>query len=142
MQDAHPFIESRLAHLDEFRRRTLEPGGRHPAVVVPYGREALPVAGIAPQRPVVDHFDDREPVLAQSAFAPEIFTTLAHFTISSRRNLSNCSIDMPMVVVPCLPQLSFTSAELRSLFTSVLSFSSTGRGVFAGAIRPSQMPDS
>src|SRR5687767_3291827 len=142
VQDAHALIESRLAHLDEFRRRALEPGGRHPAVVVPHRTEALPIAGVAPQRPVVDDFDDRVPVLAQSAFAPEIFTTLAHLTISSRRNLSNCSIDMPMVVVPCLPQLSFTSAELRSLFTSALSFSSTGRGVFAGAIRPSQMPDS
>src|SRR5258708_21148642 len=35
--------------------------------------------------------------------------------------------------------VSFTSAEFRILLTSTFSLSRTGRGVFAGAIRPSQM---
>src|SRR5512134_36423 len=142
VQDAHAFLEPRLAHLDELARRALEPGGGHPAVVVPDGGEAVPVAGVAPQRPVVDHLDDRELVFFNDTATTEIYTIFAHFTISSRRNLSNCSIDMPMVVVPCLAMVCLTSAESRSLFTSAFSFSSTGRGVFAGAIRPSQRPDS
>src|SRR5512134_1006619 len=142
VQDAHAFLEPRLAHLDELARRALEPGGGHPAVVVPDGGEAVPVAGVAPQRPVVDHLDDRELVRRQSAFAPDNFTTLAHFTISARRNLSNSSIDMPIGNTPCLAHAAFTSAELMILFASALSFSRTGRGVPAGAINPSQMPDS
>src|SRR5438034_11654248 len=32
----------------------------------------------------------------QSTLAPESFTTFAHLTMSSRRNLSNCSIAMPI----------------------------------------------
>jgi len=56
---------------------------RYPAVVVPDGAEALPVTGVAPQRPVVHHFDDVELILRhQSTLAPESFTTFAHLTMS------------------------------------------------------------
>src|SRR3954465_12985253 len=149
VKDADALLEAGLAHLDELGRRALEPGGRHPAIVMPHRAKALPVACVAPQRPVMNDFDNCEFVFQgtlsvknQSAFAPETLTTLAHFTISSRRNLSNWSIDMPMATVPCLSQVSLVSGELITLFTSALSFSSTGRGVLAGAISPSQMPAS
>src|SRR2546422_6368346 len=58
VQDAEVALEAGLAHFDELRRGSLPPGGAHPAVVVPDGAKALPVAGVAPQHPVVHHFDD------------------------------------------------------------------------------------
>ena len=54
-----PALEALAADLDERLGRALEPGRGHPAVVVPDGREALPVAGVAPQRPVLDDGPDR-----------------------------------------------------------------------------------
>ena len=63
MQDRHTRIEPLLADLDERQRRALEPGGGHPAIVVPDRLETFPVAGVPPQRPVVDGFDDGEPIL-------------------------------------------------------------------------------
>src|SRR4029077_20571074 len=88
VQDAHALVEAGLAHLDELGRRPLEPGRGHPAVVVPDAAEALPVAGVAPERPVLHQLGDFV-LVAQSTLAPEILTTFAHLTISSRRNLSN-----------------------------------------------------
>src|SRR5688572_18542547 len=139
MQDAHAFVEARLAHLDEFRRRTLEPGRRHPAVVVPDGAKALPVAGIAPQRPVLHDLDDGGFLIHQSTFIPVSLTSFDHFCTSSRRNFANSSTGMPIGTAPCLLQFSLTSGALITLMTSALSLSSTGRGVPAGAISPSQM---
>ena len=59
VQDARPALEALPADLDERLGRALEPGGGHPPVVVPDGPEALPVAGVAPQRPVLDDGPDR-----------------------------------------------------------------------------------
>src|SRR2546422_7549681 len=140
VQDAEVALEAGLAHFDELRRGSLPPGGAHPAVVVPDGAKALPVAGVAPQHPVVHHFDDVELILRhQSTLAPESFTTFAHLTMSSRRNLSNCSTLMLMGTAPCLDQASFTSGAFTTLLISTFNFSRIGRGVPAGAIRPSQM---
>src|SRR5439155_12625011 len=75
----------------------------------------------------------------QSTLAPESFTTFAHLTMSSRRNRSNCSTLMLMGTAPCLDQASFTSGAFTILLTSRFILSRIGRGVPAGAIRPSQM---
>src|SRR4029077_5943653 len=57
VQDADALVEARLADFDELLRRPLEPGGGHPAVFVPDAAKALPVARVAPQRPVVHRLD-------------------------------------------------------------------------------------
>jgi hypothetical protein len=62
VQDARPALEALPAHADELGGRPLEPRGHHPAVVMPDRREALPVAGVAPDRPVLDELADREAV--------------------------------------------------------------------------------
>ena len=54
---------SRLTSM-KARRRTLEPGRRHPAVFMPDGRKAVPVAGIAPEHPVLDDLADGALVVA------------------------------------------------------------------------------
>ena len=65
VKNADAALEPGAADLDELLRGTLKPRRRHPAIVVPDGREALPVSGIAPQRPVLDHFSNRELVSSQ-----------------------------------------------------------------------------
>ena len=84
-------------------------------------REALPVAGVAPQRPVLHDLDDRGFVVHQSTFIPVSLTSFDHFCTSSRRNLPNSSIAMPIGTAPCLPQFSFTSGALMILTISAFS---------------------
>jgi hypothetical protein len=62
VQKDDPFLEALPAHRDECLGRALEPGRGHPAVLVPDGPKALPVAGIAPECPVLNRLADREPV--------------------------------------------------------------------------------
>src|SRR5688572_33269885 len=62
MDDADAAFEAGFARLLKFLRRALEPGGGHPGIVVPDRGEALPVAGVAPEHPVIDDLDDREAV--------------------------------------------------------------------------------
>src|SRR5947199_405890 len=83
--------------------------------------------------------DDCKSETHQSTLAPESFTTFAHLTMSSRRNLSNCSSAMPIGTAPCFAQACFTSGALTTLFISTFNFSRIGRGVAAGAMSPSQM---
>ena len=52
---------SRLTRMNSVGR-ALEPGGHHLAVVVPDRAEALPVAGVAPDDPVLDQLANRLPV--------------------------------------------------------------------------------
>ena len=59
---------SRLTRMKS-ARRALEPGRHHEAVVVPDGGEALPVAGVAPQRPVLDQLADQLAVVAHTTVA-------------------------------------------------------------------------
>src|SRR5688572_7924348 len=138
VQDAHALVEAGLADLDELGGRALEPGRGHPAVVVPHRAEALPVAGIAPERPVLHRFDNFK-LVVQSTFIPVSFTSFAHFWMSARRNLSKSSTDIPIGAAPCFAHASFTSGELTILLTSLLKRSSTGRGVPVGAMRPSHI---
>src|SRR5207237_6698817 len=56
VDDAGAFIEAVGADLDEFIGGALEPCGVHPALGMPDRFEALPIAGIAPQDPVIQSF--------------------------------------------------------------------------------------
>src|SRR5690606_40217041 len=51
VNDADAALEALAAGLDELAGGPLKPGRRHPAVVVPDGREALPVTAVAPDDP-------------------------------------------------------------------------------------------
>ena len=57
-----PLRPAFLRDADELVGRPLEPGRHHHAVVVPDGAKALPVAGVAPHRPVLDQLADRDPI--------------------------------------------------------------------------------
>src|SRR5205823_12332597 len=62
MQNADAAVPAFTTDLYEACCRALEPGRHHPAIVVPYGAKALPIAGVAPQRPVLDDLADGEPI--------------------------------------------------------------------------------
>src|SRR5665213_1346880 len=62
MQDPRAALEPFAAGADELVRGSLEPRRHHPAVVVPDGAEPLPIAGVAPDRPVLDQLADRLPL--------------------------------------------------------------------------------
>jgi len=62
VQDAHAAREALAAHADELARGALEPRRHHAAVVVPHAGEALPVACVAPDDPVLDELADRDAV--------------------------------------------------------------------------------
>src|SRR6478752_2312721 len=59
MQDADTLGPGLLADFDELVAGALRPGRHHAAVRMPDGAEALPVAGIAPDRPVLQQFTDQ-----------------------------------------------------------------------------------
>jgi hypothetical protein len=63
VQDPDAALEALPADADELGRRPLEPGRHHAAVLVPDGAEALPVAGVAPDGPVLDQLADALPVV-------------------------------------------------------------------------------
>jgi lysophospholipase L1-like esterase len=60
MQNADPLGPAFPARANEIRRRTLKPGRHHDAVIVPDRGESIPIARIAPQRPVFDQFANRQ----------------------------------------------------------------------------------
>ena len=60
MQDVAALIEKLAAGFNEILRRPLKPGGGHPAVLVPDGGKAFPVARIAVQHPIFHHLADGE----------------------------------------------------------------------------------
>jgi hypothetical protein len=62
MQDAHALVVALLADPDEVVGRALEPGRHHAPVVMPDGAEFLPLARVAPHRPVLDQLADGETV--------------------------------------------------------------------------------
>jgi hypothetical protein len=61
-RNAHALGEPLLADPHEIPRRPLKPGGGHPAFLVPDGGKTLPIAGIAPHRPVLDEVADGEAI--------------------------------------------------------------------------------
>jgi hypothetical protein len=62
VNDADAAFETGSARFLKLGRWPLKPRRRHPGAVVPDGREALPVARVAPEHPVVDDLDDREAI--------------------------------------------------------------------------------
>src|SRR6266481_1546223 len=71
--------------------------------------------------------------------SPNFLTTSAHFTISPRRYLSNSSGVIDIGTTPCSVQSFMISGRLTAAFTAAFNLSTTGFGVPAGAINPSQM---
>ena len=65
MEDPDASLESLAADADELVGRPLEPRRHHPAVVVPDRAKPLPVAGVAPDRPVRDQLANRLRVSAR-----------------------------------------------------------------------------
>ena len=53
-------VEAFLADANEFVRRSLKPGGHHVAVVMPHAAEPFPIAGVAPEHPVVHDGSNRQ----------------------------------------------------------------------------------
>ena len=82
-----PLFEALAADADEFVGGALDPGRHHHPVVVPDGAEALPVAGVAPDRPVLDQLADQQPVLKLSVHSRPLFdgffVEIGHFVPSS-----------------------------------------------------------
>ena len=68
VEDPHPALEALPADADELVRGALEPGRHHAAVVVPDRPEAVPVAGVAPDDPVLDELR----IACLSSLAPGI----------------------------------------------------------------------
>src|SRR5699024_8149193 len=58
MQDADALGPGLLADLDELITGALRPGRHHAPVGMPDGAEALPIAGIAPDSPVLHQLAD------------------------------------------------------------------------------------
>src|SRR5688572_4539420 len=136
MQDAHAALEAGAAHLDEFRRRALEPGRGHPAVVVPDSAKALPVAGVAPQRPVLHGFDDRELVvhgsIAYCCSMPAFSRTAVQRAISARRCAASASGVEVSGTNAAFASCLRTSSRWSTVRTPPFSRATTDAGVFAG----------
>src|SRR5204863_8580991 len=60
MKNAHALVPALAAHFDEALSRSLEPGRHHHGARMPDGLEALPLARIAPDRPILDDFADAQ----------------------------------------------------------------------------------
>src|SRR5262249_10823206 len=56
MQEADAFVVASLARLDKFLETSLDPRGDHPPFFVPQLSKAIPPAGVAQQRPVLNDF--------------------------------------------------------------------------------------
>src|SRR5688500_16420999 len=137
MQDHYAAVERRAAHVDEFVGGALEPGGGHPPAFVPAGAKALPVAGVAPHRPVVDDLDDRQPVLGtHSLLIPAVFTTRAQRSTSSRITFANCSGDPGSGSLLCAANCALTSGLVSTFCSSPFRRAISSRGVPAGACSP------
>src|SRR5512145_607864 len=76
--------------------------------------------------------------ITQSIFAPETFTTSAHFFTSARIQAENSSGELPTMSAPCEVSWSRTSGIRRTRTTSVFRRATISRGVPAGARRPFQ----
>ena len=73
------------------------------------------------------------------ALMPACWMTLAHFSMSPLRKVSNWAGVMVMGTAPCLAQASRIAGLATILVISLFSRSTTSLGVPAGAMMPSQM---
>src|SRR5688572_19866693 len=72
----------------------------------------------------------------QSNFAPDSFTTLAHFACSAVIHLPSESGVPARTSVPCLARRSLMSGELIALVSSEFKRETTSRGIPAGPMMP------
>lgn len=79
--------------------------------------------------------------LRQSIFAPERFTTSAHFAFSLRMRSANCS-GVPMVgSAPSAPNFSLSGGDASAALISALSFMTIALGTPAGATMRATLSD-
>src|SRR6185503_10104138 len=76
--------------------------------------------------------------VTQSIFAPDAFTTSAHFFTSVLIQAENSSGELPTMSAPCEVSWSRTSGARSTFTTSPCSRETISRGVPAGASRPFQ----
>src|SRR5688572_26581891 len=76
--------------------------------------------------------------ITQSIFAPDTFTTSAHFFTSALIQAENSSGELPTMSAPCEVSWSRTSGARSTFTTSACSRETISRGVPAGASRPFQ----
>src|SRR5580693_3174447 len=75
-------------------------------------------------------------VFHQFALAPENFTTLAHFAVSSATNLPNSAAEPGSTMPPSAVTLAFSAGSASAALISPLSLLMTAAGVFLGAPMP------
>ena len=68
-----------------------------------------------------------------SAFAPENFTTFAHFSVSSAMSLPNSAGEPGSTVPPRSASRAFILVSARAALISLLSLSTTSAGAFLDA---------
>src|SRR5262245_1252385 len=76
---------------------------------------------------------------AHSAFAPENFTTLAHFSVSSAMKAPNSAGAPVSIIPPSSLSLGLSLGSVRPALISLLSLSMISAGVFFGAPTPYQV---
>src|SRR5262245_6821258 len=75
---------------------------------------------------------------SQSGFAPENFTTLPHFSVSSATYLPKSDGELMINVAPISANFVLTAGSARIAFTVLLSFSMISGGVPRGTPNPYQ----
>src|SRR5450756_985604 len=79
----------------------------------------------------------------QSARAPDSLANFPQRTSSSFRKLANASGDLMVIAsTPTAVKRSFTSGDVAAFTRAACSFSTMGRGVFAGAMTANQFTES
>src|SRR6266550_763467 len=73
-----------------------------------------------------------------SGFAPENFTTLAHFSVSSATSLTNKLGDPPIATPPSSARRVLIVGSLTTALISILSFSMLSVGAPLGRLKPNQ----
>jgi hypothetical protein len=71
-----------------------------------------------------------------SGFAPEYFTTLAHFSVSSAMSFPKSEAEPPSIVPPRSASRAFIFGSARMVLISILSLSMISAGVFLGTPIP------
>src|SRR5262249_43629450 len=105
------------------------------------GRAASVVAMAAKQQETAairgtDDMKDRDDVTDQSGLAPENFTTLAHFSVSSAMSFPKSAAGPGSIVPPRSASCAFSLGLARPELISLLSFPTISTGVFLGAPTP------
>src|SRR5450759_911123 len=84
----------------------------------------------------INHLNTGARCINQSAWIPDVLITLAHLSISSLRNLPNCSGPAGSTTAPRFESFSFTPSSSSAVSTSLLNLATMSFGVLTGATSP------